>query len=354
MMQLNFTQRSELSVYEQNARKEVWKRPVVDREVLTQLTQRSTANGLLRIGLFVLFLAASLIATVYVSRYNLLLAIPFLYIYYFFYGFWVAIGHELQHKTVFAKSFDRFSEAIFFIVQTILWNSPRYARISHQLHHRYTMVRGMDPETDWPEVITTRWLRKYFWSLILKILVVGAIVGLFDSVRVQVSRIMGKKDAMMSKHCTDKDIKTIRMESLAILLIHTAIVILAIVFRRWELLLFITIAWQVGSAIEGLWHSTEHIGRAYNVNDHRLNTRSIKVGPLVWLIFWGLDDHVDHHLFPSVPSRNLPKLHRILAKDLAVPMNIFRCWKEMFAIAREKDKHPEYEYVPVKIEALRV
>ncbi len=30
----------------------------------------------------------------------------------------------------------------------LLWNSPRYARSSHMLHHRCTMVRGMDPECD--------------------------------------------------------------------------------------------------------------------------------------------------------------------------------------------------------------
>jgi fatty acid desaturase len=349
MMQLEFTPRSELSAYEHNNKKEVWKRPDLDREVLKQLSQRSTINGLWRIGMFIVFLVASAVATLYVSRYNLFLAIPLLYTYYFFYGFWVAIGHELQHKTVFAKSFDWFSEILFFVVHVIMWNSPRYARISHQLHHRYTMVRSVDPETNWPEVVTVKWLRKSLLRLILRILAVGAVPELFNSVKQQVQRIMGKKDLMMSNYCSDKDIRVIRMESLAILLIHLAVVIVAILFRRWELLFFITFAWQIGAAIEVLWHSTEHIGRLYNVNDHRLNTRSIQVNPLIKLIFWGLDDHVDHHLFPAVPSRNLPQLHRILAKDLAKPMNMIGCWREMFAIAREKDKHPESEYVPVNL-----
>jgi fatty acid desaturase len=279
----------------------------------------------------------------------LFLAIPLLYIYYFFYGFVVAIGHELQHKTVFASSFDWFSEILFFIIQVILWNSPRYARISHKLHHRYTMVRDVDPETAWPEIISVNWLRKTLLSFLLRILVVGAVLELFNSFKLQFSRVLGKKDQMMRNHCSDKDIVVIRIESLAILMIHLSIIIGAILFRKWELIVFITLAWQIGSAIEVLWHATEHIGRIYNVNDHRLNTRSIKVNPLIKLIFWGLDDHVDHHLFPAVPSRNLPKLHSILAKDLAKPRNLIGCWKEMFAIAREKDIHPENEYVSVNI-----
>ena len=42
-------------------------------------------------------LTASAVAAVYVSRINPWLAIPVLYLYWFFYGFWVAIGHELHH-----------------------------------------------------------------------------------------------------------------------------------------------------------------------------------------------------------------------------------------------------------------
>ena len=86
-----------------------------------------------------------------------------------------------------------------------------------------------------------------------------------------------------------------------------------------------------------------------NVNDQRLCTRSVRVGPLVHLIYWGLDDHVDHHQFPAVPSRNLPKLHKILKKDLAEPKSMIACWREMFAIACEKDHHPESEYIPIAL-----
>ncbi len=228
-----------------------------------------------------------------------------------------------------------------------MWNSPRYARISHRLHHRCTMVRGIDPETDWPEVITSRWLRNFFRIIILKILVVGAIPQLGRDVMVQIRRALGQKDRMMNGHCSEKDILVIRIESLAILLIHLAVVASAIRFRCWAPVLFFTIAWQIGAAIEQLWHSTEHIGRAYNVTDQRLSTRSVRVNPFIKMIFWGLDDHVDHHLFPGVPSRNLPKLHGIICKDLAEPGSMVDCWREMFAIAREKDMHPENEYVPV-------
>ncbi|MBT3376445.1 MAG: hypothetical protein HN742_41780 [Lentisphaerae bacterium] len=98
--------------------------------------------------------------------------------------------------------------------------------------------------------------------------------------------------------------------------------------------------------METLWHATEHIGRLHDANDQCLCTRSIRVSPFLRLIYWGLDDHVDHHIYPIVPSRNLPKLHRILKEDIPTPRNVFGCWAEMFAIAREKDHNPAHEYVP--------
>lgn len=348
-MELEFTPRRELAEFEWNHDGRNWKRLSVDKEEIRRLSERSTWNGLWRVGLFVSLLLATAGLTLWAAGYSLWLALIPLYGYYFFYGFWVAIGHELQHKTVFAKNFDWFSEPFFRLVQTLMWNSPTYARKSHQLHHRYTMVRGIDPETDWPEVFDTKFVRSHWVNLVLSLLVVGALGTLIRHVMIQVRRAMGQKDRMMREHCSDQEIKSIQRESAMILLFHTAVAAAAIVFGRWELLAFITIAWQIGSPIEEMWHKTEHITRLYNVNDQRLCTRSVKVGPLVHLIYWGLDDHIDHHIYPQVPSRNLPKLHRLIHRELPEPLSMMNCWKEMFAIAKEKDVRPNNEYVAYRL-----
>lgn len=348
-----FAAREQMSEFEWDNQRKDWRRPAVDREVMKKLSERSTLNGLVRVTYFMLLLAATAVATVLAARVHILLALPVLYCYYFLYGFWIGIVHELQHKTVFGPSFDEFNEVLLFFVQVIMWNSPRYARVAHRLHHRYTMVRGVDPEQDWPEVITTKWLRGLLWYLILRILVVGAVVEFAKNVWLQVKRIAGKKDRVMREHCTEDDIRAIRFESLAILGIHVAVAAVAVVLHIWWLLLFFTMAWQIGSAFEMLWHMTKHIARPYNVNDHRLNTRSVKVNWFIKTIFWGLDDHVDHHLYPIVPSRNLPKLHKILEKDLPDPDNVFGCWAEMWEITKQKDVDPKREFVSVGLSATK-
>lgn len=347
MSTMTFASRDELSHYEWDNQRKDWKRPAVDREVLKQLSARSSLNGFLRLAFFLFLLVASALAAVFVGRINTWLAIPVLFVYWFFYGFWAAPAHELQHKTMFGPAFDGFNEVLFYFNFFLIWISPSYARISHKLHHRYTMVRGIDPETDWPEVITSPWLRRFVLYTVSRVLVVGAVFELYKAVRMNVERLAGKRDRMMRDHCTEKDIAAIRIESGAILFGHAAIAAAAIVLRVWELLVFVTIAWQVGQAMESLWHATKHIARPYNVNDHRLNTRSIRVSWFIKLIFWGLDDHVEHHLYPVVPARNLPKLHRLLEKDLPRAHNFFGCWAEMFETTSEKDRDPRREFVSV-------
>lgn len=342
-----FVDRDELLDSEWDNQRKDWKRPPVDRAVLKELSRRSTLNGIVRILYFMALLTGAAIGTVVVARINLWPAIPVLYLYYFLYGFWVAIGHELQHGTVFESRHKRLNDVALFFVQIIMWNSPRYAVVSHRLHHRYTMVRDYDPETEWPDVITTKWLRGTLAGLLARILVVGAVIELYKDIRKQMLRIAGKKDWMMREHCSHRDIVAIRWESAAILGAHLAVVAAAIVFQIWWLFVFVTIAWQIGSPFERFWHLTKHIGRPYNVNDHRLNTRSVKVGGFIKSFFWGLDDHVDHHLYPAVPSMNLPKLHRILENDLPDPENVFGCWAEMFEISKEKDKDAGREFVSI-------
>jgi fatty acid desaturase len=345
-----FVARSDLAAFEWGSDPREWKRPPLDREALKELSARSTANGLARLAWFLLLLAVPAAAAVVLFRLvNPWLALAPLYAYWFFYGFWVCIGHELQHRIVFGPGADWFSEVVFFLVQLLMWNSPTYARVSHRLHHRFTMVRGMDPETDWPELITTRWLRGYLVRIILRILVVGALGELALSVVLQVKRIAGVKDRMMREQCTPADLAAIRLESLGILLVHAGAAAIAIVFRRWELLALFTAAWQLGTGFETLWHFTEHVGRPYNVNDHRLNTRSIRVGRFIGSIYWGLDHHVDHHLWPVVPSRNLPRLHALLEGHLPVPGTIRECWAEMWMIGGEKDRDRSREYVPAGV-----
>jgi len=349
-MSTQFVTRDQMAEFEWDTEKKDWRRPRLDSAVLKELTERNTLNGLIRVLYYLAILAGLAVATVFVARIHYLLALPVLYCYYFVYGFWVAPLHELQHRTVFGKKAEWLTELFLFLSHTIMWTCAGHAKVAHRLHHRYTLVRGMDPEQPWPEVIDTKWLRGHFRWIMGRILIYGAVYQLIMDIWLNIKRTIGVKDMVTGEHATKKERIRIQIESALILIVHGAVIAVAIIFRKWELFAFVTIAWQIGGGFELLWHQTEHIARPYNVNDHRLNTRSVKVNWFIKSIFFGLDDHVEHHLYPAVPSRNLPRLHKILENELPVPTNMFGCWREMFAIARRKDENPQIEYVAVPLD----
>ena len=64
----------------------------------------------------------------------------------------------------------------------------------------------------------------------------------------------------------------------------------------------------------GAWHHlltgvTQHIGLAEDVLDHRLNSRTVYINPLSRFVYWNMNYHVEHHMFPMVPYYALPALH---------------------------------------------
>ena len=246
----SFKDRIEIAPVEWDNQRKDWIRPPIDRTLLKELAERSTLNGLVRILWYVGLLAGAAFLAVALFRISPWLAIPGIYFYWFLYGFWVALGHELQHQTVLAKRETWVSEIIFYFVQTLMWNSPTYARISHKLHHRYTMVRGYDPETDWPEVITLQWLRRRLAGLFLRMLIVGAVYDFFRDGWTNIKRAAGVKDWMMRDHCNETQVRAIRVESAQILVAHALVIAAAIVWQRWELVAFVTLAWQIGEPME--------------------------------------------------------------------------------------------------------
>ena len=74
----------------------------------------------------------------------------------------------------------------------------------------------------------------------------------------------------------------------------------------------------------GAWHHRltgilQHAGLAEDVIDHRLNSRTVYLDPISRFIYWNMNYHVEHHMFPMVPYHRLPELHELIKHDLPKP-----------------------------------
>jgi fatty acid desaturase len=103
-----------------------------------------------------------------------------------------------------------------------------------------------------------------------------------------------------------------------------------------------------GPRIYGCWHFImtgllQHGGLAENVIDHRLNSRTVYMNPVSRFIYWNMNYHVEHHMFPMVPYYNLPRLHDLIRDDLPPPnTSIWDGYREMLRAVWRQRKDSDY------------
>jgi fatty acid desaturase len=135
----------------------------------------------------------------------------------------------------------------------------------------------------------------------------------------------------------------------------------AIVVARWHMAIYaVTIAAAIytrsflpfmligGPRVYGMWHMVltgllQHIGLADNVTDHRLNTRTVYMNPISRYIYWNMNYHVEHHMFPMVPYHALPKLHELIKHDLpAANPSMWHAYKEVWPVLLRQLRYEDY------------
>ena len=100
--------------------------------------------------------------------------------------------------------------------------------------------------------------------------------------------------------------------------------------------------------IYGSWHMVmtgllQHIGLADNVTDHRLNTRTVYINPISRWVYWNMNYHIEHHMFPMVPYYALPALHALIKDDLPPPSpSIWHAYKEVWPVLLKQLRYEDY------------
>ena len=127
------------------------------------------------------------------------------------------------------------------------------------------------------------------------------------------------------------------------LAIYGATVALALTLGSWLPLMLVGLP-----RLYGAWHHVmtgllQHGGLADNVTDHRLNSRSVLMNPVSRFIYWNMNYHVEHHMFPMVPYHALPKLHVMIKHDLPAPSpSILAGYREMIPAFLRQLRNEDY------------
>jgi fatty acid desaturase len=307
-----------------------WYHTEVPRKVMKDLMQRSDGPALrdtiLLYGLMVLF------AVLGIALWPSWWSAPFWLAYGVLYGSasdsrWHECGHGTAFKTPWMNN------VVYQIASFMIMRNSATWRWSHARHHTDTYIVGRDPE-----IAIMR--PPAFAKLILNVF--GIVDVLTFLPRLIHNAILGPTAEERTFVPQSEWGKVQRVA-----LIHTAIYAATIALAVW--LQSILPLMVIGlPRLYGAWHHImtgllQHGGLADNVIDHRLNSRTVYMNPVSRFIYWNMNYHVEHHMFPMVPYHALPRLHEAIKHDLPAPnRSIAEGFAEMWPALRRQLAHEEY------------
>ena len=239
--------------------------------------------------------------------------------------------HEAGHGTAFKT--DWMNNALYEIASFMVMRESTVWRWSHTRHHSDTIIVGRDPEIAVPRPPNVK-------EMIMGLFLLRAYPGYFQLLW---KHACGKMEDREKTFIPESEFPKIYFKARINLAIFTAVLALSI--ATWSILplLFIGLTNIFGTWLMVVYGLTQHAGLAENVLDHRLNCRTVYMNPINRYLYWNMNYHVEHHMFPLVPYHALPRLHAAVKDDMPTPYpNLFVTWLEIISTISKQCKDPAY------------
>ena len=239
--------------------------------------------------------------------------------------------HESSHGTAFKT--DWMNNALYEIASFMVMRESTVWRWSHMRHHSDTIIVGRDPEIAVPRPPDIKAMIMVFFNL-------NTAPKYFRNV---IRHATGRLNSEEQTYIPASESPKVFFKARLYLMIYAAVLGAAVYSGSILPLLFVGLPNFYGAWLMPIYGDTQHAGLAENVLDHRLNCRTVYMNPINRYLYWNMNYHVEHHMFPLVPYHNLPKLHEIVKSDLPTPYpSIWNAWSEIVPAVLRQVKDPAY------------
>lgn len=245
--------------------------------------------------------------------------------------------HEAGHGTAFKT--DWMNNALYEIASFMVLRESTPWRWSHTRHHSDTIIVGRDPEIAVPRPPDLK-------TLILSFFNIGAYRAYFKNVPLH---CIGRLTPEELTYIPEDQHARVFFKARIYVLIYASVIGASIYMGSILPLMFIGLPNFYGAWLMPIYGYTQHAGLAENVLDHRLNCRTVYMNFVHRYLYWNMNFHLEHHMFPLVPYHALPKLHAAIKDDLPTPYKgITSAYREIIPAVLRQVKDPAY-YVKRKI-----
>ena len=240
---------------------------------------------------------------------------------------WHECGHRTAFKTVWMN------DAVYYIASFMVLREATAWRWSHARHHTDTIIVGRDLEIAVPRPPNIP-------ALCLKLFALPS--GLRELAKIA-RHCLGRLNAMEKDYIPAPEQHKVVWEARVYVAIYAATLTCAIVTQSILPLMFIGLPSFYGAWLMVVFGLTQHAGLAEDVLDHRLNCRTVYMNPVFRYLYWNMNYHVEHHMFPLVPYHALPALHETLKSDMPPAYRgLWDAYCEIIPTLLRQAKDPSY------------
>ena len=307
-----------------------WYRTPVDRKVLKSLMKRTDWPATRDMAIWVAVLVGS--GAGGILLWGSWWALPFFFVYGVFYASAAdSRWHECGHGTAFKTRWK--NDAVYELASFLIMRNSVVWRWSHARHHTDTIIVGRDPEIAGmrpPQLIVL-------------------CLNLFGIVAVPQGLVALARNAAGILPPDEADLipETERGKAIRVGRIHIAIYVLVALISIWSWSLLPLMIIGLPRAY-GIWlllvmGLPQHLGLAEDVLDYRINSRTVLMNPILRFIYWNMNYHIEHHMYPMVPYHALPKLREVVKHDLPAPNpSLWNAWSEIIPCVRRQLRDPRH------------
>jgi Fatty acid desaturase len=254
-----------------------------------------------------------------------------------------ALWHETGHRTAFKSKF--WNDFFYWIAGYMDNFEPVRWRHSHFHHHSYTLFN--DPY-DFEVAVKKPTDLIYFFCYYIPF---ANFLFFHKTLHWEtIKHAFGVTTEVMKTVVPEKDRSLCRWSCRSHVFIWVATIVISIIYQTWLPMLFIVLPNLYGKTLILLFGLTQHTGLKEDIKDHRHSTRTVYLNPIFSFLYWQMEYHIEHHMFPQVPSWNLPKLHEMI-KDQMPPARkgLWGAYKEILPAVFQTARDPEWK-IPVKFQ----
>ena len=239
--------------------------------------------------------------------------------------------HECGHGTAFKTRW--MNDVVYQIACFWVLRQPTVWRWSHARHHTDTIIVGRDPEIGVPRPP----------NFVTVLMNVFALRSGYAELRSMMIHVAGRLTPAERDYIPASEHRRVIIEARIWLGVFASVIAISLYVGSLLPLMLIGLPSFYGAWMFLMFGLTQHAGLAEDVLDHRLNARTVYMNPLFRFIYWNMNYHVEHHMFPMVPYHALPKLHEAMRRDTPEPYRgVIAAYREIIPALIRQRRDPNY------------